>query len=98
MRTPTCEASGTGRGPDGAAVGREGLGEVGSPRWLQDIREVRMFGSQVLEIALGLTFTYLAFSLVCSGLSEYYSAMLGRRSNFLQHSIAFLFNKDNPRG
>jgi signal transduction histidine kinase len=57
-----------------------------------------MFNSTVLEIALGLTLMYLALSLMCSGLIEYYSALLNRRPGHLKDALFGLFDKDDPKG
>ena len=57
-----------------------------------------MFGSTVLEVAIGLVFLYLSLSLICSALNEYYSALVSRRARHLKDSLFSLFNKDDPRG
>ncbi len=57
-----------------------------------------MFGSSALEIAIGLTFLYLALSLVCSGLAEYWSALTRRRGSHLRDALAFFFNANDPNG
>jgi hypothetical protein len=36
-----------------------------------------MFGSQVLDIAIGMVFVYLTLSLLCSGLTEWLAALVG---------------------
>ncbi|MFO0889882.1 MAG: hypothetical protein U0790_12165 [Isosphaeraceae bacterium] len=57
-----------------------------------------MFGSTVLEIALGLTLTYLALSLLCSALNEFYSTLMSRRQAHLKDAIFSLIDPDDPRG
>src|SRR6516162_9933779 len=57
-----------------------------------------MFGSTVLEIALGLTMLYLGLSVVCSALNEYLSAVMGRRATHLRDALFGLLNKDDPKG
>jgi len=57
-----------------------------------------MLGSTVLEVVIALVFLYLALSLVCSALNEYYSALMSRRATHLRDSLSILFNKDHPRG
>ena len=43
-----------------------------------------MFGSTVIEVALGLVLIYLSLSLGCSAVNEWLSAMWGRRANHLR--------------
>lgn len=57
-----------------------------------------MLGSTALEVAAGLTLLYLALSLVCSALNEYYSTLLNRRPNHLKSALFDLVNQDDPRG
>ncbi len=38
-----------------------------------------MFGSQVLDIAIGMVFVYLTLSLLCSGLTEWLAQLVGSR-------------------
>ncbi len=44
-------------------------------------------GSQVLEVALGLVFVYLVFSLVCSALQELVSTIFGWRAEYLERGL-----------
>jgi hypothetical protein len=44
-------------------------------------------GSQVLDVALGLVFVYLVFSLVCSALQELVSTILGWRAEYLERGL-----------
>ncbi len=46
-----------------------------------------MFGSQILEVAIGLIFVYLMFSLICSGLKEWIHHLLDIRSKSLEEAI-----------
>lgn len=49
-----------------------------------------MFGSTVLEIALGVTFIYLMLSLICSALQELIASLLKLRSAHLRAGIQIL--------
>lgn len=49
-----------------------------------------MFGSTVLEVALGLTFIYLMLSLICSALQELIASFLKLRSTNLYSGIQML--------
>ncbi len=51
-----------------------------------------MFGSTVLEIAVGLVFIYLVLSLVCTSVNEYIAQMLGLRAENLYNAIHGLFD------
>jgi hypothetical protein len=62
------------------------------------VKENPVFGSTVLEVAIGIVFLYLFLSLICSALSEYYSALLARRAKHLRESLFALFNHDDPKG
>ena len=46
-----------------------------------------MFGSMILETAIGLTLIYLMLSLVCTALNELISQMLRMRANNLAEGI-----------
>src|SRR5207245_1917599 len=46
-----------------------------------------MFGSAVLEVAIGLTLVYLLFSLVCSAINEFIARLLKWRSKTLEDGI-----------
>lgn len=46
-----------------------------------------MFGSQILEVAIGLVFVYLMFSLICSGLKEWIHHILNVRSKTLEEAL-----------
>jgi len=54
-----------------------------------------MFGSEILETAIGLVFVYLMFSLVCSGVKEWIHYLLNVRSKSLEEEIRrMLTNSD----
>jgi hypothetical protein len=49
--------------------------------------EVEMFGSQVLEVVIGLTLIYLVLSIGCSGIKEVIAAMFSLRAKTLENGI-----------
>ena len=51
-----------------------------------------MFGSQILEVAMGMIFVYLLLSLMCSALSELIEGVLKRRAKYLEEGIRNLLN------
>jgi len=55
-------------------------------------------GSQVLEVALGLVFIYLVFSLVCSALQELVSTILGWRAEHLEKGLRQMLAGELPGG
>lgn len=55
-----------------------------------------MFGSEVLEIAVGLALTYGLLAILCTALTEYFSRLVGLRSNTLKKGIRNLL--DDPDG
>lgn len=55
-------------------------------------------GSQVLEVALGLLFVYLLFSLVCSALQELVSTIMGWRAEHLERGLRQLLDGEMPSG
>jgi hypothetical protein len=57
-----------------------------------------LFGSTVLEVALGLMFVYLLFSLLCSAVGEYIEAKLNSRARYLQEGIRLLLNETDGTG
>ena len=46
-----------------------------------------MFGSQILEIAMGLIFVFLLFSIICSTLNEALAGILDLRARTLKQGI-----------
>lgn len=57
-----------------------------------------MFGSETLEIVLGLVFVYLLFSILSTLLVEYISNMLKLRSKFLIKTVKRLLDDDVETG
>jgi len=55
-----------------------------------------MFGSEVLDVALGLIFIYLVLSLICSAACEAIEAVLNSRSLYLKRGLQELLN--DPSG
>ncbi len=53
-----------------------------------------MFGSNILETAMGLIFVYLGFSLLCSGLREWIAVVLNTRSRTLKKGILNMLKDD----
>jgi hypothetical protein len=49
-----------------------------------------MFGSEILEVAIGLIFVYLSASLVCSGIMELIAKLLKLRSKHLKEELSNL--------
>ena len=54
-----------------------------------------MFGSQVLEVALGLVCIYLVLSVVCSGIKEAIAGIFSLRSRTLEAAIGNMLNDSN---
>lgn len=52
-----------------------------------------MFGSQILEIAIGMVFVYLSLSLICSGINEWIASVLQTRANLLEQWLQDLFSE-----
>ncbi|MCA1640952.1 MAG: hypothetical protein LC785_02995 [Acidobacteria bacterium] len=51
-----------------------------------------MFGSTVLEVAIGMVFVYLLLSLLCSAVNEYIEAKLNYRAQNLWKGVQLLLN------
>ena len=51
-----------------------------------------MFGSQVLEVAIGLAFVYFFLSLICSTINEWIARLWELRSRTLEQAISNLLN------
>lgn len=51
-----------------------------------------MFGSETLEIAIGVVFVYLLLSLICSTISELFARAFALRSNILEDGIRTLLS------
>lgn len=57
-----------------------------------------MFGSQALEIAIGIVFVYLLLSVVSSVVNEWVAGIMGTRSNNLLAGIRNLLNDPDGKG
>ena len=57
-----------------------------------------MFGSQVLEVVIGLVLMYLLLSLICSSIREGVEACLKARAGDLQRGIRELFQDRDGTG
>src|SRR4051794_30862035 len=57
-----------------------------------------MFGSQILEIAIGMVFVYLSLSLICSGINEWIAHLLQSRANNLEQWIRDLLSGSGSPG
>jgi hypothetical protein len=53
-----------------------------------------MFGSDTLDVAIGVVFVYLLLSLICSSLKELIEAMLKKRARDLEQGIRQLLGND----
>jgi hypothetical protein len=54
-----------------------------------------MFGSEILEVAIGLVMVYLVMSTLCSGVTEWIARIFALRSDTLKDGIDELLNNDN---
>lgn len=57
-----------------------------------------MFGSEILDVVIGMIFIFLLLSLVCSAVNEIIEAWLNRRADFLEKGIKELLNDKNGTG
>jgi len=57
-----------------------------------------MFGSQTLEVAIGLVFCYLLLALICSALNEWGAQMLATRAQTLEEGIRTMLNDRDGTG
>ena len=57
-----------------------------------------MFGSAMIEVAIGLVFTYLLMSLICSAINEMIEAKLKNRATDLEKGIRELFMEPEVKG
>ena len=57
-----------------------------------------VFGSTMLEVAIGLVFVYLLLSLMCSAAGEYIEAKLNNRAKYLRQGIILLLNESRGGG
>jgi hypothetical protein len=51
-----------------------------------------MFGSTVLDVAIGLVFVYLLLAIICTSANEMLSALTKSRGNLLREGIRQLLN------
>jgi hypothetical protein len=51
-----------------------------------------MFGSSILEVAIGITFIYLSLSLVCTAINEVIASLLNKRGKNLFEGVKNLLN------
>lgn len=51
-----------------------------------------MFGSQILEVAIGVIFVFILVSIICTVIREWMEALLGSRAAFLERGIRELLN------
>ena len=54
-----------------------------------------LFGSTILEVAIGMVFVYLLLSLLCSAVNEYIEAKLNYRARYLREGIKQLLDGEN---
>jgi len=54
-----------------------------------------MFGSEILEVAIGLVFVYLFASLTCSGIMELIAKILKLRSKHLKEELSKLLKSED---
>src|SRR5580658_4978365 len=57
-----------------------------------------MFGSEMLDIAIGMIFTYLLLSLICSALNELIERRLKNRATDLEQGIRELLDDEKGTG
>ena len=57
-----------------------------------------LFGSTVLEVAIGIIFVYMLLSLLCSAISEYIESWLNHRGRDLERGIRQLLNNSDGSG
>jgi hypothetical protein len=62
------------------------------------IQGFTMFGSQILEVAIGIVFVYLMLSLICSAFNELIARMSALRSGTLETGIRNLLSGKSPSG
>jgi len=54
-----------------------------------------MFGSQVLEVMIGLLLIFLALSVACSGVKEVLAALFGLRARTLEKAVRSMLHDAN---
>ena len=53
-----------------------------------------MFGSSILEVAIGMVFVYLLMSLICSAANEIIESVLKNRATDLERGLREMFNQE----
>jgi hypothetical protein len=61
-------------------------------------RRFAMFGSVIIEVAIGLVFVYLLLSLICSAVNEMIEAKLKNRATDLEKGIRELLSEKDGKG
>ena len=57
-----------------------------------------MFGSKILDVAIGIIFLYILISIICSAIRESIEAWLKTRSVYLEHAIREMLNDQDAKG
>ena len=57
-----------------------------------------MFGSKILDVAIGLIFVYIIVSVLCTAVREGIEAFLKTRAAYLEHGIRLLLQDDTGAG
>src|SRR5438045_611116 len=57
-----------------------------------------MFGSQILDVAIGLVFVYIIVSIICTAVREGIEAWLKTRAAYLEHGIRLLLRDEKGEG
>ena len=57
-----------------------------------------MFGSRILEVAIGIIFVFLLVSMICSAIREGIESWVKSRSAFLEHGIRELLHDRHAVG
>ncbi len=57
-----------------------------------------MFGSEILDVVIGMIFVFLLLSLVCSAVSEIIEALVNKRAAYLERGIRELLNDKDGTG
>jgi hypothetical protein len=57
-----------------------------------------MFGSEILDVVIGMIFIFLLLSLICSAINEMIEAALNKRAKFLEKGIKELLNEKSGTG
>ena len=63
-----------------------------------DLTEVTVFGSEVLDVAIGIIFVYLMLSIVCSAIHEFIEALLKNRAKDLEAGLRELLGGSSGSG